>query len=50
LRCQLYARLQRRPVNDFDPRASGDLMTWVVEDVNNVERLLMDGTEKLDVP
>ena len=46
LRCQLYARLQRLPVNYFDQRASGDLMTRVVEDVNNVERLLIDGTEQ----
>jgi ABC-type multidrug transport system fused ATPase/permease subunit len=46
MRCQLYARLQRLPVNYFDQRASGDLMTRVVEDVNNVERLLIDGTEQ----
>jgi ABC-type multidrug transport system fused ATPase/permease subunit len=46
MRCQLYSRLQRLPVNYFDQRASGDLMTRVVEDVNNVERLLIDGTEQ----
>lgn len=46
MRRQLYARLQRLPVNYFDQRASGDLMTRVVEDVNNVERLLIDGTEQ----
>ncbi len=46
MRCQLYRRLQRLPVNYFDQRASGDLMTRVVEDVNNVERLLIDGTEQ----
>lgn len=46
MRCQLYARLQRLPVNYFDQRASGDLMTRVIEDVNNVERLLIDGTEQ----
>jgi len=33
-------------VNWFDQRASGDLMTRVIEDVNNVERLLIDGTEQ----
>jgi ABC-type multidrug transport system fused ATPase/permease subunit len=46
MRRQLYNRLQRLPVNYFDQRASGDLMTRVVEDVNNVERLLIDGTEQ----
>src|SRR6266704_2657145 len=46
MRCELYARLQRLPVNYFDQRASGDLMTRVLEDVNAVERLLIDGTEQ----
>ena len=46
MRCQVYARLQRLPVNYFDPRASGDLMTRVIEDVNSVERVLIDGTEQ----
>jgi ABC-type multidrug transport system fused ATPase/permease subunit len=46
MRCQVYARLQRLPVPWFDQRASGDLMTRIIEDVNNVERLLIDGTEQ----
>src|SRR5882724_551172 len=46
MRRELYARLQRLPVNYFDQRASGDLMTRVLEDVNAVERLLIDGTEQ----
>jgi ATP-binding cassette subfamily B protein len=46
MRCELYARLQRLPVGYFDQRASGDLMTRVVEDVNAVERVLIDGTEQ----
>ncbi|MEY4386444.1 MAG: hypothetical protein RLY20_1727 [Verrucomicrobiota bacterium] len=46
MRCQVYAKLQRLPVAWFDPRSSGDLMTRVIEDVNNVERLLIDGTEQ----
>ncbi len=46
MRCDVYARLQRLPVNYFDQRASGDLMTRVVEDVNSVERVLIDGTEQ----
>jgi len=46
MRCEVYARLQRLPIAWFDPRASGDLMTRVIEDVNQVERLLIDGTEQ----
>src|SRR5436309_11938887 len=46
MRRDVYARLQRLPVNYFDPRASGDLMTRVIEDVNAVERVLIDGAEQ----
>lgn len=46
MRQQVYGRLQHLPVNYFDQRASGDLMTRVIEDVNNVERVLIDGTEQ----
>jgi ATP-binding cassette subfamily B protein len=46
MRRDVYARLQRLPVGYFDQRASGDLMTRVVEDVNSVERVLIDGTEQ----
>ncbi len=46
MRRHVYSRLQRLPVAWFDPRASGDLMTRVIEDVNSVERLLIDGTEQ----
>jgi ATP-binding cassette, subfamily B, bacterial len=46
MRRHVYARLQRLPVAWFDQRASGDLMTRVIEDVNSVERLLIDGTEQ----
>jgi len=46
MRREVYARLQRLPVNYFEPRASGDLMTRVIEDVNSVERVLIDGTEQ----
>src|SRR5437868_11547071 len=46
MRRDVYARLQRLPINYFDQRASGDLMTRVIEDVNSVERLLIDGTEQ----
>ena len=46
LRRDVYAHLQRLPVGWFDQRASGDLMTRVIEDVNSVERVLIDGTEQ----
>ncbi len=46
MRREVYAKLQRLPVGYFDQRASGDLMTRVLEDVNSVERLLIDGTEQ----
>jgi ABC-type multidrug transport system fused ATPase/permease subunit len=46
MRRHVYARLQRLPVFWFDQRASGDLMTRIIEDVNNVERLLIDGVEQ----
>jgi ABC-type multidrug transport system fused ATPase/permease subunit len=46
LRRAVYAHLQRLPVGYFDARASGDLMTRIIEDVNSVERVLIDGTEQ----
>jgi ATP-binding cassette subfamily B protein len=46
IRCEVFARLQRLPAGYFDQRASGDLMTRVVEDVNAMERVLIDGTEQ----
>ena len=46
MRRDLYSRLQRLPVTYYDQRASGDLMTRVIEDVNSVERMLIDGTEQ----
>ena len=46
MRRDVYGRLQRLPVSYYDKRASGVLMTRVIEDVNAVERLLIDGTEQ----
>lgn len=46
MRRDVYGRLQRLPVRYYDKRASGDLMTRVIEDVNALERLLIDGTEQ----
>lgn len=46
MRNELFRRLQRLPIGYFDQRASGDLMTRVIEDVNTVERVLIDGIEQ----
>lgn len=46
MRREVYGRLQRLPISYFDQRASGDLMTRVIEDVNALERVLIDGTEQ----
>ncbi len=46
LRSDLYAHIQRLPLRWFDNRATGDLMTRVMEDVNAVERVLIDGIEQ----
>jgi ABC-type multidrug transport system fused ATPase/permease subunit len=46
IRRDVFARLQRLPPGYFDQRASGDLMTRVIDDVNAVERVLIDGTEQ----
>ena len=46
LRSDLYSHIQRLPLNWFDNRATGDLMTRVLEDVNAMERVLIDGIEQ----
>jgi ABC-type multidrug transport system fused ATPase/permease subunit len=46
LRSDLYARIQRLPLTWFDNRATGDIMTRLVEDVTSVERVLIDGIEQ----
>lgn len=46
MRRAVYGKLQRLPVGYFDQRASGDLLTRVIEDVNAVERVLIDGLEQ----
>ncbi|HTS17575.1 MAG TPA: ABC transporter ATP-binding protein [Verrucomicrobiae bacterium] len=46
LRRDLYDKLQRLSVSYYDERASGDLMTRVIDDVNAVERVLIDGIEQ----
>jgi len=46
LRSDLYSHIQTLPVRWFDNRATGDLMTRILEDVAAVERVLIDGIEE----
>ena len=46
LRSDLYAHIQQLPLTWFDNRATGDIMTRVLEDVTAVERVLIDGIEQ----
>ena len=46
LRSDLYSHIQLLPLRWFDNRATGDLMTRVIEDVNSLERVLIDGIEQ----
>ena len=46
LRSDLYSHIQTLPLRWFDNRATGDLMTRMLEDVNSVERVLIDGIEQ----
>jgi ATP-binding cassette, subfamily B, bacterial len=46
IRSELYAKIQRLPLRWFDTRRTGDVMTRVVEDVTNMERVLIDGIEQ----
>jgi ABC-type multidrug transport system fused ATPase/permease subunit len=46
LRSDLYAHIQRLPLRWFDDRATGDIMTRLLEDVTSVERMLIDGIEQ----
>jgi ATP-binding cassette subfamily B protein len=46
LRSDLYSHIQMLPLRWFDNRATGDLMTRVLEDVSSVERVLIDGVEQ----
>jgi len=46
LRSDLYSHIQLLPLRWFDNRATGDLMTRILEDVNAVERVLIDGIEQ----
>lgn len=46
IRSDLYGKIQTLPLNWFDTRRTGDVMTRVVEDVTNMERVLIDGIEQ----
>ena len=46
LRRDLYSHIQTLPLRWFDNRATGDLMTRILEDVSSLERVLIDGIEK----
>ena len=46
LRSDLYSHIQRLPLRWFDNRATGDLMTRILEDVTAVERVLIDGIDQ----
>jgi ATP-binding cassette, subfamily B, bacterial len=46
LRSDLYDHIQKLPLRWFDDRATGDIMTRVLEDVNAMERVLIDGIEQ----
>ncbi|HEY2614432.1 MAG TPA: ABC transporter ATP-binding protein, partial [Chthoniobacterales bacterium] len=46
LRSDLFQHIELLPLRWFDNRATGDLITRVVEDVNAVERVLIDGIEQ----
>jgi ABC-type multidrug transport system fused ATPase/permease subunit len=46
IRSDLYSKIQRLPLAWFDGKRTGDIMTRVVEDVTNMERVLIDGIEQ----
>ncbi|MDZ4742616.1 MAG: ABC transporter ATP-binding protein [Verrucomicrobiota bacterium] len=46
LRLDLYAKLQKFSVKYFDERSTGQIMTRMQDDVVNLERVLVDGTEQ----
>src|SRR5260221_11870979 len=46
LRRDLYYTLQRLPLRWYDQRATGDIITRVIDDVTSMERVLIDGVEQ----
>jgi ABC-type multidrug transport system fused ATPase/permease subunit len=45
MRQDVYRSLQRLSINYYENRATGDVMSRVVNDVNNLESLFIDGVE-----
>lgn len=46
IRRDLHDKLMELPIGYFDSRKSGDIASRVIEDVQNVERVILDGTEQ----
>ena len=46
LRSDLYSHIQQLPLTWFDNRATGDIMTRLLEDVTSVERVLIDDNRR----
>lgn len=46
MRQEVFAKMQRLSLGFYANRATGELMSRVVDDVNHVERVLLDGTEQ----
>lgn len=46
IRKDLHKKLMNLPISFYDKRKSGDIASRVIEDVTNVERVLLDGTEQ----
>jgi len=46
IRHDLYSHIQTLPLRWFDNRATGDIMTRILEDVGAVEQVLIDGVEQ----
>jgi ABC-type multidrug transport system, ATPase and permease components len=49
MRNEVFAKMQQLSLGFYANRATGELMSRVVDDVNHVERVLLDGTEQLIV-
>jgi len=47
MRDQIYRALQRLSISYYENRATGEIMSRVVNDVNNLERIFIDGVEAL---
>jgi ATP-binding cassette, subfamily B, bacterial len=47
MRDQIYRRLQGLSVSYYENRATGEIMSRVVNDVNNLERIFIDGVEAM---